>query len=70
VLAQWRLDSRSYVPVANGKNLSENRGVRRAGSDLQMGLTKSEILAVHRLLTKLLERVDRGEITIVPAAGA
>jgi hypothetical protein len=35
-----------------------------------MGLTKSEILAVHRLLTKLLERVDRGEITIVPAAGA
>ncbi len=70
VLAQWRLESRSYVPVANGRNLSENRGVRRAGSDLQMGLTKSEILAVHRLLTKLLERVDRGEITIVPAAGA
>ena len=70
VLAQWRLESRSYVPVANGKNLSENRGVRRAGSDLQMGLTKSEILAVHRLLTKLLERVDRGEITMVPAAAA
>jgi len=70
VLAQWRLESRSYVPVANGKNLSQNRGVRRAGSDLQMGLTKSEILAVHRLLTKLLERVDRGEIAMVPAAAA
>ena len=70
VLAQWQLQDRSYVPVANGKNLSDNRGVRRAGNELQMGLTKSEIRAVHRLLTKLLERVDRGEITLVPAAGA
>jgi hypothetical protein len=70
VLAQWQLEGRSYVSVASGKNLSENRGVRRAGNELQMGLTRSEILAVHRLLTKLLERVDRGEITIVPAAGA
>jgi hypothetical protein len=35
-----------------------------------MGLTKSEIRAVYRLLGKLLERVDRGEITVVPAAGA
>jgi hypothetical protein len=56
--------------VASGKNLSEHRGVRRSDNDLQMGLTKSEIRAVHRLLTKLLERVDRGEITLVPAAGA
>jgi hypothetical protein len=32
-----------------------------------MGLTRSEIRAVHRLLTKLLERVDRGEISVVPA---
>jgi hypothetical protein len=70
VLAQWQLEGRSYVPVASGKNLSENRGVRRAGNELQMGLTKSEIRAVHRLLTKLLERVDSGEITLVPAAGA
>lgn len=70
VLAQWQLQGRSYAPVASGKNLSANRGVRRAGNELQMGLTKSEIRAVHRLLTKLLERVDRGEITLVPAAGA
>jgi hypothetical protein len=69
VLAQWQLEGRSYVPAALGSNLSENRGVRRAGNELQMGLTKSEILAVHRLLRKLLERVDRGEITVVPAEG-
>jgi hypothetical protein len=35
-----------------------------------MGLSKSEIRSVHRLLTKLLERVDRGEISLVPAAAA
>jgi hypothetical protein len=70
VLAQWQLEGRSYVPAANGNNLSERRGVRREGSELQMGLTKSEIKEVHRLLTKLLERVDRGEITLAPAAGA
>jgi hypothetical protein len=67
VLAQWRLEGHSYVPVASGSNLSEDRGVRRAGDQLQMGLTRSEIRAVHRLLTKLLERVDRGEISVVPA---
>ncbi len=70
VLAQWQLDGRSYVPVASGKNLSEHRGVRRTGNDLQMGLTKSEIRDVHRQLTRLLERVDRGEITVVPVAAA
>ncbi len=70
VLAQWQLEGHSYVPVANGENLSENRGVRRSGNQLQMGLTKTEIRAVHRLLTKLLERVDSGEITTAPAAGS
>jgi hypothetical protein len=67
VLAQWRLEGRSYVPVASGTNLGDNRGVRRKGNDLQMGLNKSEIRAIHRLLTKLLERVDAGEITAEPA---
>lgn len=67
VLAQWRLEGHSYVPVASGTNLGDNRGVRRKGNDLQMGLNKSEIRAIHRLLTKLLERVDAGEITAEPA---
>jgi hypothetical protein len=70
VLAQWQLQDGSYVSVPRGGNLSENRGVRRSGDELQMGLTKSEIRAVHRLLTKLLERVDRGEISPVPPAAA
>jgi hypothetical protein len=35
-----------------------------------MGLTRAEIQAIYRLLTKLLERVDAGEITTVPTATA
>ena len=66
VLAQWRLEGGKYVPVAIGRNLSESRGVRRKGDDLQMGLTKGEIRELHRLLTRLLQRIDRGEITLVP----
>ncbi len=65
VLAQWRLEAPGYVPVALGANLSEHRGVRRDGNELQMGLSKSEIREVHRLLKNLLERVDDGKITVV-----
>lgn len=67
VLAEWRLENGSYVRVPNGKNTRPARGVRRDGNGLQMGLTASEIREVYRLLTKLLERVDRGEITAVPS---
>jgi hypothetical protein len=68
VLAQWQLESGRYVPVASGRNLAVNRGVRREGDALQMGLTRSELLAVQRLLTKLLEQVDHGKVILVPAA--
>ena len=66
VLAQWRLEGGKYVPVAKGRNLAEGRGVRRKGDDLQMGLNKSEIRELHRLLGRLLARIDRGEITLAP----
>ena len=67
VLAQWKLEGTRYVPVALGPNLSPYRGVRREGKDLQMGLTKSEISAVNRLLIRLLQRIDAGEIAVVAA---
>ena len=70
VLAQWKLEGRSYVPVASGTNFSKNSGVRRKGNELQMGLTNSEIKAVHRLLTKLLESIDNGKISVVSTEGA
>lgn len=68
VLAQWRLEGDRYVPVAPGPNQSANRGVRRQGNDLQMGLDRKEIQEIHRLLTKLLERIDAGDFAVVPAA--
>ncbi len=67
VLAQWQLEGDRFVPVALGPNLSPGRGVRRQGSELQMGLTKTEISAVNRLLGRLLQRVDAGEITVAAA---
>jgi hypothetical protein len=67
VLAQWRLEGDRYVAVPLGPNLSVHRGVRREGKDLQMGLTRSEIQAVNRLLGRLLQRIDAGEITTVAA---
>ena len=67
VLAQWQLKGGVYVPVEPGKNLSDAHGVRRDGDQLQMGLSRSEIAAVNRLLKKLLEQVDNGKITLVPA---
>ena len=69
VLAQWQLKDGSYVPVPKGPNMSENRGVRRSGNDLQMGLNKSEIRSINRIRENLLERIDEGKITLVPVAG-
>jgi hypothetical protein len=69
VLAQWQLRDGNYVATAKGENMSESRGVRRSGDDLQMGLNKSEIRGVYRLMQGLLKRVDAGEITLVPATG-
>jgi len=67
VLAQWRLEGDRYVPVALGPSLSGRRGVRISDKDLQMGLTAKEIGSVHFLLTRLLKRIDAGDITVVPA---
>jgi hypothetical protein len=66
VLGQWRLQDKVWQPAPLSANLSAVRGVRRDGDDLQMGLKKGEIHAVHRQLVRLLERIDKGEIKTVP----
>jgi hypothetical protein len=66
VLAQWELENGAFKPTATGANLSPARGVRRDGKVLQMGLTKREIGQIHKLLTKLLDQVDDGRITLAP----
>lgn len=70
VLAQWRLDGQAWVPVPPGPNLAARRGVRRSGADLQMGLTTAEIQAIQRLLGRLLDRIDRGDIRAVSSPAA
>jgi len=67
VLAQWQMQDGRYVPAPLGPNLAARRGVRRADGQLQMGLTSMEIQAIQRLLERLLQRVDKGEITALPA---
>jgi hypothetical protein len=70
VLAQWRLQDGAWVAAPLGENTAPRRGVRRDGDTLQMGLTSVEIQSIQRLLERLLERVDRGEIQAVAAPDA
>jgi hypothetical protein len=67
VLAQWELQDGRFVVAAPGANLAPNRGVRRDGANLQMGLRRTEISAIWKLLEKLLARIDRGEIATFEA---
>jgi hypothetical protein len=69
VLAQWRLQDGLYVAVPPGPNLSPRRGVRRQGDLLQMGLTRMEIQSIQRLLERLLQRVEAGELQTTAGAG-
>jgi hypothetical protein len=68
VLAQWRLENGRYVPVAIGGNLGATQGVRRRGDVVQMGLTRSEIASIQRLLERLIQQVDSGRITLMAAS--
>ena len=69
VLAQWRLDDGRYVAWPLGENLASGRGVRRTDGLLQMGLTESEIMQVHRQLQRFLSQVDRGRFALVAVSG-
>ena len=62
VLAQWRLQDGRWVAEAPGSSLNPGRGVRQSGGVVQLGLSRSEIDRVWRLLRQLLEDVDEGRI--------
>lgn len=67
VLAQWEVQDGRFVATELSANFAPNRGVRRDGPRLQMGLRRTEIGAIWKLLEKLLARIDRGEITTFEA---
>jgi hypothetical protein len=64
VLAQWELRDGHYVAVPLTANIRPNDGVRRAGSTVQMGLTRSEIAGVRDRARRLLKMIDAGDIAI------
>ena len=62
VVAQFERRGDEYVATALGPNIDKGRGVRRAGSTLQLGLTSAEIDGVWGRLRDLLKDIDRGRI--------
>ena len=66
VLVQLDLQGEDFVEVEPTENLNPGRGVRRSESSIQLGLTESEIRAIHRRLVRLIERVDDGRYELIP----
>ena len=62
VLAQFELRDGEYVPVPLGTNLGRDRGIRRKGTVLQLGLTAREISGVRARLDQLLSDVEKGKL--------
>jgi hypothetical protein len=63
VIAQFERRDRQYVAVEPTANLDPNRGVRRKGDVLQLGLTGSEINGVRQRLEWLVGRLRDGRLT-------
>jgi hypothetical protein len=64
VVAQFEIREGLLVRVPAGEPVAHDEGVRRAGTTVQLGLTRQEIDGVEERLRHLLERVDRDEIEL------
>jgi len=62
VVAQFERRGDDYVATAPGPNLDADKGIRRKGSTLQLGLTSYEIEGVRDRLKSLLKDIDRGKV--------
>jgi hypothetical protein len=62
VLAQWRLQDGRWVTEPRGVNLGQGHGVRQKDGRVQLGLTRTEISRIWRLLQQLLRDVDAGKL--------
>ena len=62
VVAQFERRGDDYVATAPGPNIDADKGIRRKGSMLQLGLTSDEIEGVRDRLKSLLKDIDRGRI--------
>lgn len=66
VLVELELRDGNFHEVAPTENLDPGRGVRRNDERIQLGLTDSEIRAIHRRIVRLIERVDDGRYELIP----
>jgi hypothetical protein len=64
VVEQLVIDGGQIDDVTPGAPFDPHRGVRRAGNVIQIGLTTAEIDHIEKRLKELLERVDKGEVTL------
>src|SRR4051812_45982397 len=62
VLAQFERRGDDYVATPAGPNLDADKGIRRKGSTLQLGLTTYEIKGVRDRLEALIKVTDRGKV--------
>ena len=62
VVAQFERRGDDWVATPAGPNLDPEKGVRRKGSTLQLGLTSFEIEGVRDRLKELVKDLDRGRI--------
>ena len=68
-LAEFRIEpDGSLTRVFPGENLDPGRGIRREGDRIQIGLTRSEIYAIHDRIQRLLSDVDDGDIELFDAS--
>lgn len=69
VVAQFEYVDGVWLPRPPTENFDRLRGVRRRGDLLQLGLTSKEIGQLERRRGKLVRRINRGEIGLLPEGG-
>ena len=62
VVAQFERRGDDYAATSPGPNLDADKGVRRKGTTLQLGLTSSEIEGVRNRLKELIRDIERGKV--------
>jgi hypothetical protein len=64
VVAQYQIVDGLLEQAEATENLDPKKGVRRAGSKVQFGLTADEIAAIDKRLKKLIQEIDKHKYTL------
>lgn len=67
VVAEYELAGSTWVPRAISAPFDANKGVRRRGEHLQLGLTWAEIRSVEQRRKKLVSMIEKGKLQQLPA---